>query len=92
MAKGVRSIKVAALTACNIGIADRPPDSGTLREDFGSRLVSTVSVELEVEAKVAEPDESTRLDLDKDLRNVGVSNDSRAFGSSNLVYLPIEGL
>jgi len=58
--------------------------------DFsGSRLAS---VELEVEVKVAELDESTRLDFDKDLRNIGVSNDSRAFGSSSLVYLPIEGL
>lgn len=33
-----------------------------------------------------------RLDLDTDLRIEGVSNDSRAFGSSSFVYRPIEGL
>jgi len=54
--------------------------------------VLTVSVELVMEAKVVEPDEPIRLDFDKDLRKVGVSKDSRAFGSSSLVYLPIEGL
>ena len=32
-----------------------------------------------------------RLDLEGDLRIEGVRRDSWAFGSSNLVYLPIEG-
>jgi hypothetical protein len=32
-----------------------------------------------------------RFDLDDDLRMDGVIKDSRAFGSSSLVYLPIEG-
>jgi hypothetical protein len=74
-------------------MADRLPGSGVLRADFdGSRPVLTVNVELDFEAKVAELDELARLDFDNDLRNVGVSNDSRAFGSSSLVYLPIEGL
>jgi hypothetical protein len=32
-----------------------------------------------------------RLDLEGDLRMEGVRSDSWAFGSSSLVYLPIEG-
>ena len=37
-------------------------------------------------------DDEPRLIFDSDLRKVGVRSDSRAFGSSSLVYLPIEGL
>ena len=32
-----------------------------------------------------------KLDLEGDLRMEGVTMDSWAFGSSNVVYLPIEG-
>src|ERR1700694_866439 len=77
MAKGVRSIKAAALTACSMGIADSLPYSGTFKAHLvGSRLVLIVRVELVLDVKVGELDEPTRLDFDKDLRKVGVSNDS----------------
>lgn len=48
-------------------------------------------VDVDVVAKVVVLD-SARLAFDMLRRSVGVSNDSRALGSSNLVYLPIEGL
>jgi len=50
----------------------------------GSSVVLIESVE-----ELVDP---VRLGLESDLRNVGVSKDSRALGSSNFVYLPIEGL
>ena len=43
------------------------------------------------EAFVVSVEEDLRLDLEADLRIEGVRSDSRAFGSSSLVYLPIEG-
>jgi hypothetical protein len=76
-----------------MGIAERLPLSGTVGSDLagGSRVVLTESVdEDESGAELVRPE--VRLIFDKDLRNVGVSSDSRALGSSNLVYLPIEGL
>jgi len=75
-----------------MGIADRLPLSGTFGRPLGgSSVVSTVRVDDVDVAKVVVLD-SIRLGLEKVCRSVGVSNDSRAFGSSNLVYFPIEGL
>lgn len=53
--------------------------------------MSTVRVDDVDVSKVVVLD-SERLDFEKLCLSVGVSNDSRALGSSNLVYLPIEGL
>lgn len=53
--------------------------------------MSTESVDDEDVASVAVLSEPVRLALDEDLRMDGVSSDSRAFGSSSLVYLPMEG-
>jgi len=53
--------------------------------DEGILRVEVVAVMLLVLPVVA------RLDLDGDLRMDGVRRDSWAFGSSNVVYLPMEG-
>jgi hypothetical protein len=81
-----------------MGIEDRLALSGTLGgagRPLLSRFVSTVRVDVDavvvVVARVVVLD-SARLPFDMVRRSVGVSNDSRALGSSNLVYLPIEGL
>ena len=82
-----------------MGIEDRLALSGT----FGcggdgrpllSSVVSTVRVDVEVVEVVAKVVvlDSARLAFDMVRLSVGVNNDSRALGSSNLVYLPIEGL
>jgi len=76
-----------------MGIADRLPESGIFDVDFGgSKFVSTLKFGVAVVGSVAVVAESERFDFERDLRSVGVSNDSRALGSSNLVYLPIDGL
>jgi len=94
MANGVRSIKAATLTAWSMGIADKVPLSGTFGRDFveGSSVVLTESDDDDDGASVEEFVVPVRLGLESDLRSVGVSKDSRALGSSNFVYLPIEGL
>ena len=84
-----------------MGIEDRLALSGTFPGGAGGRpllsssVVSTVRVEFDA-AVVVPPKvvvfDSARLAFDMVRRSVGVSNDSRALGSSNLVYLPIEGL
>lgn len=79
-----------------MGIEDRLALSGTFGgagRPLVSRVVSTVRVDVVavVVAKVVVLD-SARLAFDMVRRSVGVSSDSRALGSSNLVYLPIEGL
>lgn len=77
-----------------MGIADKLPLSGTFGKDFreGSSVVFTESDDKDDGASVEELVVPVRLALESDLRNVGVSKDSRALGSSNFVYLPIEGL
>jgi hypothetical protein len=94
MANGVRSINLAlAARACCRG-AKSAALSGTRSVSYlrGSALTSTVSVDDDDVASVAVLCEPNRLVLDGDLRIDGVRSDSRAFGSSSLVYLPIEGL
>lgn len=51
----------------------------------------TDSVDDDDGAKVEALVEPERLDFDEDLRIEGVRRDSRAFGSSSLVYLPMDG-
>lgn len=86
-------MRAAALTACNMGIADRLAESGMTDIDFGgSTVVSTLSFGVVVVESVAVLAVSERFGFERVLRSVGVSNDSRALGSSNLVYLPIDGL
>jgi len=86
-------MSAAALTAWSIGIAERLPLSGTCCEDlFSSRVVSTDKVEEDEGANVVILGVPVRLAFERDFRIVGVSKDSRAFGSSSLVYLPIDGL
>lgn len=74
--------------------------SGTFADGGGGRVLPSSSVvstvRVDVDAAVVVPKvvvlDSARLAFDMVRRSVGVSNDSRALGSSNLVYLPIEGL
>lgn len=61
--------------------------------------VETEVVEAEVETKVSVVDGDVaaveallRLAFEADLRIEGVSRDSRALGSSRVVYLPMDGL
>jgi len=51
----------------------------------------TESVDDDDGAKVEVLGEPERLDFVGDLRIEGVRRDSRAFGSSSLVYLPMDG-
>jgi len=55
--------------------------ASTLSVDVDEVVVGTLSVLSVTEI----------LDLDGERRMLGMSRDSRAFGSSNLVYLPMEG-
>jgi hypothetical protein len=78
-----------------MGIEDRLALSGIF--GGGKPLVSSVVSTVRVDVVVVVVDkvvvlDSVRLDFDMVRRSVGVSSDSRALGSSNLVYLPIEGL
>lgn len=75
-----------------MGIEDRLALCGTFGRPLVSSVVSTARVDVfDVVVKVVVLD-SVRLDFDMVRRSVGDSSDSRALGSSNLVYLPIEGL
>lgn len=86
IANGVLS-KSAALAALTIGSGENSDDAVglvrvlTLRVEVDDGVGGTLNV-----LSVAE-----RLDFDAVRRILGVSKDSRAFGSSNLVYLPMEG-
>ena len=74
-----------------MGIEDILALGGTFGRPLVSTVVSTARVDDVDVVKVVELD-SARLAFDMVRRSVGVSSDSRALGSSNLVYLPIEGL
>lgn len=78
-------------------MADRLPESGTLWNPLvGSSDTSTVRVEEEADEGITEAEDGglvpERLDLESVFRKVGVRSDSLAFGSSSLVYRPIDGL
>lgn len=75
-----------------MGIEDILALSGTLGRSFeGLSVVSTASVDDVDVANVVSLD-PVRLVFEIARRSVGVNSDSRALGSSKLVYLPIEGL
>ncbi len=83
-------MKAAALAAWNSGGIGENIDEGS-EEVEGS--LSTVSCDNCEVAAVTEAELSVvaRLAFDAERRMVGVSNDSRALGSSNAVNLPIAG-
>ena len=82
----------AALAALTMGIADIgmaenwDVSSGT----SSVSAVVTVRVDADEGARVL-LSAADRLDLDAERRTVGVRSDSRALGSCNLVYRPMDG-
>ena len=100
IANGVRSIRAAAFAAAwnMLGIGENSADADGILGDGVTGL--TVRVEADVEA-VSVLEESlvgakasdglVRLALEAVRRIVGVRSDSRALGSSRVVYFPIAG-
>lgn len=94
IANGVRSNSAAAFAAAwnMLGIGEYSTDAGG-PPNGGVPSGPSVDVDADDES-LAESDGSmglARLALDGVRRMVGVSSDSRAFGSSSVVYLPIAG-
>lgn len=90
IANGVRSMRATALAAWSIGGTGENKEEGNEDDE---RLLSIESCDSCEVVAVTEVWLSVvvRLALDAERRIVGVSNDSRALGSSSVVNLPIAG-
>ena len=71
---------------------DRLALSGMFGRPFGDSSVVSIARVGDVDVVSVVVLDSARLVFERVRRNDGVSSDSRALGSSSLVYLPIEGL